>query len=149
MLIERMPPDVLAGGDEDLEKKVKMSEDFQLAWIVYTASTLVLLLAGWWFMRNWRWSWLRRTLLLIFAAVLLVPVKVPVAESVAMPVLPLFVYQMLFEENGAAPEVTANLVFSAGGALAVMVFWGIVTLLLRFRRDRRSRFDDDPYFNEQ
>ncbi|WHI50523.1 hypothetical protein P3339_19095 [Microbulbifer sp. MLAF003] len=102
-----------------------MSEDFQLAWIVYTASTLVLLLAGWWFMRNWRWSWLRRTLLLIFAAVLLVPVKVPVAESVAMPVLPLFVYQMLFEENGAAPEVTANLVFSAGGALAVMVFGGL------------------------
>jgi len=126
-----------------------MSEDFQLAWMIYAASTLVVLLAGRWFMRNWRWSWLRRTLLLVSAAVLLVPVKIPVADSVAMPVLPLFVYQALFEENGAAPEVTANLVFSAGGALVVMVVWGIVTLLFRYRRNRRSRFDDDPYFNEQ
>ncbi|WP_444883857.1 hypothetical protein [Microbulbifer sp. PSTR4-B] len=126
-----------------------MSEDFQLAWLVYTGSTLVLLAAGWWFMRNWRWSWLRRTLLLVLAGVLLLPVKIPVAESVAMPVLPLYLYQVLFEENGAAPEVTANLVFAAGGALAVMVVWGLVSLLSKFRRSRRRRFDEDPYFKEQ
>ncbi|WP_226644971.1 hypothetical protein [Microbulbifer variabilis] len=126
-----------------------MSEDFRIAWIVYTGSTLVLLAAGWWFMRNWRWSWLRRTLLLVSASVLLVPVKTPVAESVALPVLPLYLYQSLFEESGAAPEVTANLVFAAGGALAVMVVWGLVSLLSRFRRERRRRFDEDPYFNEQ
>ncbi|USD22325.1 hypothetical protein [Microbulbifer variabilis] len=126
-----------------------MSEDFQLAWLVYTGSTLVLLAAGWWFMRNWRWSWLRRTLLLVLAGVLLLPVKIPVAESVAMPVLPLYLYQVLFEENGAAPEVTANLVFAAGGALAVMIVWGLVSLLSKFRRSRRRRFDEDPYFKEQ
>ncbi|QFT53739.1 hypothetical protein [Microbulbifer sp. THAF38] len=126
-----------------------MSEDFQIAWFVYAGSTLVLLAAGWWFMRNWRWSWLRRAFLLVLAAVFLVPVKIPVAESVAMPVLPLYLYQLLFEENGAAPEVTANLVFAAGGALAVMVVWGLVSLLFKFRRERRRRFDEDPYFNEQ
>ncbi|WP_299947060.1 hypothetical protein [uncultured Microbulbifer sp.] len=126
-----------------------MSEDFQYAWMVYAVATLVALLAGWWFMRGWRWSWLRRTLLLVAAAVLLVPARTPSAELVAMPALPLFVYQTLFEEQGAAPEVTANLVFAAGGALALMVVWGIVTLLLKYRRERRSRFDEDPYFNEQ
>ncbi|WHI48601.1 hypothetical protein ACJJI5_19980 [Microbulbifer sp. EKSA008] len=126
-----------------------MTEDFQFAWMVYAASTLVMLLAGWWFMRNWRWSWVRQTLLLVAAAVLLAPAKTSVAESVAVPVLPLFVYQTLFEENGAAPEVTTNLIFASGGALAIMVVWGIVSLLMRFRRDRRRRFDEDPYFNEQ
>lgn len=126
-----------------------MTEDFQFAWMVYAASTLVMLLAGWWFMRNWRWSWVRQTLLLVAAAVLLTPAKTSVAESVAVPVLPLFVYQTLFEENGAAPEVTTNLIFASGGALAIMVVWGIVSLLMRFRRDRRRRFDEDPYFNEQ
>ncbi|MCO1333616.1 hypothetical protein MO867_04600 [Microbulbifer sp. OS29] len=126
-----------------------MSEDFQFAWMIYVASTLVVLVAGWWFMRKWRWGWLRQTLLLLTAAVLLVPAKTSLAESVAMPVLPLFVYQTLFEENGAAPEVTANLVFAAGAALAVMVVWGLASLLMRFRSDRRRRFDEDPYFNEQ
>ncbi|AWF80053.1 hypothetical protein BTJ40_04030 [Microbulbifer sp. A4B17] len=126
-----------------------MTEDFQFAWMVYAASTLVMLLAGWWFMRNWRWSWVRQTLLLVAAAVLLAPAKTSVAESVAVPVLPLFVYQTLFEENGAAPEVTTNLIFASGGALAIMVVWGVVSLLMRFRRDRRRRFDEDPYFNEQ
>ncbi|WKD49118.1 hypothetical protein [Microbulbifer spongiae] len=125
-----------------------MSEDFQYAWMVYAVATVVVLLAGWWFMRSWHWSWLRRTLLLVAAAVLLVPARTPSAELVAMPALPLFVYQTLFEEHGAAPEVTANLVFAAGGALAVMVVWGVVTLLLKYRRERRSRFDEDPYFNE-
>ncbi|WP_299586747.1 hypothetical protein [uncultured Microbulbifer sp.] len=126
-----------------------MSEDFQIAWSVYTGATLVLLAAGWWFMRNWRWSWLRRTLLLVLAAVLLVPVKTPVAGSVAIPLLPLYLYQVLFEESGAAPEVIANLVFASGGALTIMLVWGLVTLLSKYRRERRRRFAEDPYFNEQ
>ncbi|WP_444932236.1 hypothetical protein ACJJIF_10880 [Microbulbifer sp. SSSA002] len=126
-----------------------MSEDFQFAWMVYAVSTLIMLLAGWWFMRNWRWSWVRQTLLLVVAAVLLIPAKTSVAESVAVPVLPLFVYQTLFEDEGAAPEVITHLIFASGGALAIMLVWGFISLLLKFRRKRQRRFNEDPYFDEQ
>ncbi|SEA34643.1 hypothetical protein [Microbulbifer marinus] len=126
-----------------------MAEEYRIAWMIYAAGTLVLLLSGWWFMRKWKWSWLRRTLLLTFAAALLVPARSAVQDSVALPVLPLFVYQTLFEEDGATPEVTANLVFATGGALSLMAIWGLVSLYLGYRRQRRHRFEEDPYFNEQ
>lgn len=125
-----------------------MPEDYRLAWIIYTAGTLVLLLAGWWFMRNWRWAWPRRTLLLTAAAALLIPARSTVPDSAAIPVLPLFIYQTLFEEGGATPPVTAGLVFSIGGALALMAIWGLTTLYLGHRRERRRRYEDDPYFSE-
>ena len=120
-----------------------------MAWMVYVAGTLVLLLAGWWFMRNWRWSWLRRTLLLVFAAALLIPARSGVPDAPASPVLPLFVYQTLFEEEGAVPEVTANLVFASGGVLALMAIWGLVALYIGHRREKRRQTDEDPYFNDR
>lgn len=126
-----------------------MPEDYKLAWIIYAAATTILLLAGWWFMRNWRWSWLRWALLLVLAAVLLVPARGTVPDSAAVPVLPLFVYQSLFEEEGATPEVTASLVFSAGGVLGLMVLWGLLRLFLAHRREQRRRFEDDPYFSDR
>jgi len=116
--------------------------------MIYAAGTLVLLLSGWWFMRNWGWAWLRRTLLVTLAAALLIPARSSVPEAVAVPVLPLFVYQTLFEEEGAAPEVTANLVFATCGALGLMAIWGLVALYLGHRREKRRRFEEDPYFNE-
>ncbi|MFC6634793.1 hypothetical protein [Microbulbifer taiwanensis] len=126
-----------------------MAEEYRIAWIIYAAGTLVLLSAGWWFMRNWKWSWLRRAILVTFAAALLVPARSSGPDAVTVPVLPLFVYQTLFEEDGAAPEVTANLVFATGGALGLMAIWGLLTLYLSHRREQRRRFDEDPYFNEQ
>ncbi len=126
-----------------------MAEEYRIAWMIYAAGTLVLLLAGWWFMRNWGWAWLRRTLLVTFAAALLIPARTTVPDSVALPVLPLFVYQTLFEEDGAAPEVTANLIFATGGALALLAIWGLVALYIAHRREKRRRFEEDPYFNEQ
>lgn len=126
-----------------------MPEDYRLAWIVYAAGTIILLLAGWWFMRNWSWGWLRRTLLLVFAAGLLVPAHSGAPGAPATPVLPLFAYQMVFEEGGAAPEVTANLVFATGGALALMTIWGLVAAYLGHRREKRRQFEEDPYFSER
>ncbi|MCX2780065.1 hypothetical protein [Microbulbifer thermotolerans] len=126
-----------------------MAEEYRIAWTIYTVATLVLLLAGWWFTRTWSWAWLRRLLLITFAAVLLMPARPMAPDAVAVPVLPLFVYQMLFEEEGAAPEVTANLVFAAGGALTLMALWGLAVLYLGYRREKRQRFQEDPYFDEQ
>ncbi|KUJ83352.1 hypothetical protein AWR36_005670 [Microbulbifer flavimaris] len=125
-----------------------MAEEYRLAWMIYGGGTLVLLAAGWWFMRNWGWSWLRRAILLMVAAALLVPVRTGgVPDAPAMPVLPLFVYQTLFEE-GAAPEVTANLVFASVGALALVSVWGLVSLLIGRRRQKQRELEQDPYFNE-
>ena len=126
-----------------------MPEDYRLAWMFYVAGTLVLLLAGWWFMRNWRWGWLRRTLLLVSAAALLVPVHSGVEDAPISPVLPLFAYQTVFEEGGATPEVTANLIFAAGGALAVMTIWGLIGLYVGHRREKRREYEEDPYFSER
>lgn len=126
-----------------------MAEEYRIAWTIYAAGSAVLLLSGWWFMRNWRWSWLRRALLITFAAALLIPVRSGAPDAPAMPVLPLFAYQMLFEEEGARPEVTANLVFATGGALALLALWGLVGLYLHHRREKRRQFEEDPYFNEQ
>ncbi|WP_250459635.1 hypothetical protein [Microbulbifer litoralis] len=126
-----------------------MAEEYRIAWIVYVAGTAVLLLAGWWFMRGWSWSWLRRALLVVLAAALLIPARSGVPETPATPVLPLFVYQALFEEEGATPEVTANLVFATGGALALLAAIGLGSLFLRHRREKRRQFEEDPYFNDQ
>ncbi|MBN8430641.1 MULTISPECIES: hypothetical protein [Microbulbifer] len=112
-----------------------MAEEFKFAWSIYAGGTVILLAAGWWFMRNWSWSWVRNLILLEAATVLLVPAR-GAADGPLMPVLPLFVYQTVFEEEGAAPEVAASLVFAAAGALAVMLIVGIVTLILRRRKDR-------------
>lgn len=126
-----------------------MAEEYRIAWTIYAAGTVVLLLAGWWFMRNWSWTWLRRALLVTFAAALLVPARSGVPEAPSMPVLPLFVYQTLFEEEGARPEVTANLVFATGGALGLLALIGLVGLYLRHRREKRREFEENPYLNEQ
>lgn len=113
-----------------------MAEEFKMAWAIYAGGVVVLLAAGWWFMRNWRWSWLRNLFLLVPATVLLIPARGTMDDAPLTPVLPLFVYQMVFEENGATAEVTASLVFAAGGALAVMLIIGIIGLILRRRKDR-------------
>ena len=113
-----------------------MAEEFKLAWAIYAGGVVVLLAAGWWFMRNWGWSWVRNLLLLVGATVLLVPARGTEADGPLVPILPLFVYQTVFEEEGATPEVSASLVFAAGGAFAVMLIIGIVMLMLRRRKDR-------------
>lgn len=113
-----------------------MAEEFKMAWAIYAGGVVVLLAAGWWFMRNWRWSWLRQLFLLEAAVVLLVPARGSIPDAPLTPVLPLFVYQTVFEENGATPEVAASLVFAAGGAFAVMLIIGIISLILRRRKDR-------------
>ncbi|WP_299595975.1 hypothetical protein [uncultured Microbulbifer sp.] len=112
-----------------------MAEEFKIAWAIYVGGVVVLLAAGWWFMRNWSWSWVRNLLLLEAATVLLVPAR-GVADGPLTPVLPLFVYQTVFEEEGATPEVAASLVFAAAGAFAVMLIVGIVILMMRRRKDR-------------
>jgi len=121
-----------------------MAEEFKIAWAVYAGGVVVLLAAGWWFMRNWSWSWVRNLLLLVAATVLLVPARGVDPEGPLTPVLPLFVYQTVFEEDGATPEVAASLVFAAGGAFAVMLIVGIVTLMVRRRKDRPMT-ESDPY----
>lgn len=126
-----------------------MSEEFRLAWMVYAGGAVVLLLAGWWFMRNWGWGWLRWLLLATVAAALLIPARSGVPDAPSMPVLPLFVYQMVFEEEGATPEVTANLVFATGGAVALVALLGLCILLFRHRRERRREREEDPYFHER
>ncbi|WP_346839048.1 hypothetical protein [Microbulbifer sp. SAOS-129_SWC] len=126
-----------------------MPEDYRLAWMIYAAGTVVLLAAGWWFMRKWRWGWLRHTLLLVFAVSLLVPARSTAPDAPLTPVLPLFAYQTLFEDNGAEPEVIANLVFAAGGTFALMTVWGLFALYLGHRREKRRQFDEDPYFSER
>ncbi|WP_308368424.1 MULTISPECIES: hypothetical protein [unclassified Microbulbifer] len=126
-----------------------MAEEYRIAWMIYGGGTLVLLAAGWWFMRNWSWAWLRYSLLLLGATVLLVPARTGELEAPSMPVLPLFVYQTLFEAEGATPEVTATLVFAGGGALALLAIWGLTALYLGHRREQRRQFEDDPFFNEQ
>lgn len=113
-----------------------MAEEFKIAWAVYTVGVVVLLAAGWWFMRNWRWSWLRNLILLEAALVLLVPARGTMEGAPLTPVLPLFVYQSMFEGEGASPEVSASLVFAAGGGLAIMLIVGIITLMVRRRKDR-------------
>ncbi|AQQ66913.1 hypothetical protein Mag101_04120 [Microbulbifer agarilyticus] len=118
------------------KKSREIVEEFKLAWAVYTAGVIVLLAAGWWFMRNWGWSWVRNLILLEAATVLLVPARGATADGPLVPVLPLFVYQTLFEEEGATPEVSASLVFAAAGAFAVMLIVGIIKLMLRRRKDR-------------
>ncbi|GAA5524073.1 hypothetical protein Maes01_00626 [Microbulbifer aestuariivivens] len=126
-----------------------MLEEYRLAWMIYAGSTLVLLAAGWWFMRNWEWSWLRRAILIVVAAVLLLPARGGQApDAPAMPVLPLFVYQTLFEDDGAAPEVTANLVFASAGALGLLGGWGLFSLLINRRRRKLREAEHDPYLNE-
>lgn len=112
-----------------------MAEEFKIAWAVYAGGVVILLAAGWWFMRNWSWSWVRNLLLLEAATVLLVPAR-GTADGPLTPVLPLFVYQTIFEEEGATPEVAASLVFAAAGALSVMLIVGIITLMVRRRKDR-------------
>lgn len=119
-----------------------MVEEFKMAWLIYVGGVVVLLAAGWWFMRNWRWSWLRNLILLEAAVVLLVPARGTVADAPPIPLLPLFAYQTVFEENGASPEVSASLVFAAGGAFAVMLVIGIVMLLMHRRKDRRMTESD-------
>ena len=119
-----------------------MAEEFKIAWMVYAGGVLVLLVSGWWFMRNWRWSWLRNLILLEAATTLLVPARGTAPDGPLMPVLPLFVYQMIFEEDGATPEVSASLVFAAGGAFAVMLIVGIVMLMMSRRKDRRMTESD-------
>lgn len=119
-----------------------MAEEFKIAWMVYAGGVLVLLVAGWWFMRNWGWSWVRNLILLEAAVVLLVPARGTVPDGPLTPVLPLFVYQWLFEEDGASPEVSASLVFSAGGVFAVMLIVGIVMMLTSRRKDRRMTESD-------
>lgn len=114
-----------------------MAEEYRIAWMIYTAGVLVLLAAGWWFMRNWGWAWLRRSLLLVSAAVLLVPAQGSHLEGPPIPVLPLFVYQTLFEE-GASPAVAANLVFAIGGALAILVLSGVVFWLIARHKAKRD-----------
>ncbi|MGL6158922.1 hypothetical protein [Microbulbifer sp.] len=126
-----------------------MAEEYRIAWVIYGGGTLVLLAAGWWFMRNWSWTWLRYSLLLLTATVLLVPARTGAPETPSIPVLPLFVFQTLFEEAGAAPEVTATLVFAGGGALALLAIWGLTALYLGHRREQRRQLEDDPFFNEQ
>ncbi|WP_078084696.1 hypothetical protein [Microbulbifer mangrovi] len=113
-----------------------MAEEFKLAWAIYAGGVVVLLAAGFWFMRNWSWSWVRNLLLLEAATVLLVPARGTSPEGPLTPVLPLFVYQTVFEEEGATPEVAASLVFAAGGALSVMLIVGIIMLIVRRRKDR-------------
>lgn len=113
-----------------------MAEEFKMAWAIYVGGVAVLLAAGWWFMRNWRWSWLRQLLLLEAAVVLLVPARGTIEGAPLTPILPLFAYQTVFEDNGASPEVSASLVFTAGGAFAVMLIIGIIRLMLRRRKDR-------------
>lgn len=119
-----------------------MTEEFKLAWAIYIGGVVVLLLAGWWFLRNWRWSWLRNLILLEAATVLLVPAQGTVPDSPPIPVLPLFMYQTVFEEDGASPEVSASLVFAAGGALAVMLIVGIISLMVRRSKHRRMTESD-------
>ncbi|MFD1215536.1 MULTISPECIES: hypothetical protein [Microbulbifer] len=119
-----------------------MPEEFKIAWMVYAGGVLVLLVSGWWFMRNWRWSWARNLILLEAAAVLLVPARGSAPDDPLSPVLPLFVYQLLFEEEGATPEVSASLVFAAGGAFAFMLIVGIVMMLMSRRKDRRMTESD-------
>ncbi|MCK7596046.1 hypothetical protein M0G74_02040 [Microbulbifer sp. CAU 1566] len=113
-----------------------MAEEFKIAWAVYAGGVLVLLVAGWWFMRNWGWSWVRNLLLLEAATLLLVPARGSMEDGPLTPLLPLFVYQTIFEEEGASPEVAASLVFAGGGAFAVMLIVGIITLMVRRRKDR-------------
>ncbi|WP_105103482.1 hypothetical protein [Microbulbifer pacificus] len=113
-----------------------MAEEFKMAWAVYAGGVVVLLVAGWWFMRNWRWSWLRQLILLEAAIVLLVPARGTIPDAPLTPLLPLFMYQTVFEEKGVSAEVAASLVFAAGGAFAVMVIIGIITLMLGRRKDR-------------
>lgn len=118
-----------------------MTEEFKIAWAIYVVGVVVLLLAGWWFLRNWRWGWLRNLLLLEVATVLLVPAQSTVPDSPPIPVLPLFMYQTLFED-GASPEVSASLVFAASGAFAVMLIVGIVTLMVHRSKHRRMTESD-------
>lgn len=113
-----------------------MAEEFKMAWAIYAGGVVILLAAGWWFMRNWSWSWVRNLLLLEAATVLMVPARGVDPEGPLTPILPLFVYQTVFEEEGATPEVAASLVFAAGGAFAVMLIVGIVMLMVRRRKDR-------------
>ncbi|WGL16368.1 hypothetical protein PVT68_16570 [Microbulbifer bruguierae] len=119
-----------------------MAEEFKLAWAVYAGGVVVLLAAGWWFMRNWNWSWLRNLFLLEAATLLLVPARGTTADGPLSPVLPLFVYQTIFEDEGASPEVAATLVFSAAGAFAVMLVVGIIMLMMRRRKDRPMTEND-------
>jgi hypothetical protein len=123
-----------------------MSEEYRIAWIIYASGVLMLLAAGWWFMRNWGWAWLRRSLLLITASVLLVPAQGTFQGGPPAPVLPLFVYQTLFED-GAKPEVAANLVFAAAGALAVLLLAGLIFWALARRRDREL-MNSEPFFDD-
>lgn len=107
-----------------------MTKDFQLAWMLYALATLVLLAAAWWFMHNWRKAWLRHYLLLTMAAVLLVPAYGRAPDGPPVPVLPLFIYQTLFEENGASPEVSANLVFAIAGSLLAALVLGVLRWMM-------------------
>ncbi|MBB5212339.1 hypothetical protein [Microbulbifer hydrolyticus] len=113
-----------------------MAEEFKIAWAVYAGGVVILLAAGWWFMRNWSWSWVRNLILLEAATLLLVPARGTAPDGPLTPVLPLFVYQTVFEEEGATPEVSASLVFAAAGAFAVMLIVGIMMLMVRRRKDR-------------
>lgn len=119
-----------------------MAEEFKMAWAIYAGGVVVLLVAGWWFMRNWRWSWVRHLILLEALVLLLVPARGTVPDSAPIPVLPLFAYQTVFEEDGASPEVAASLVFAAGGAFAVMLVVGIISLMMHRRKDRRMTESD-------
>ncbi|MEW5250201.1 hypothetical protein [Microbulbifer discodermiae] len=124
-----------------------MAEEFRFAWMVYSAGTLVLLLAGWWFMRNWSWAWLRWLILTVTAAALLAPTRWGEPDTPVMPVLPLFVYQTLFDQNGATPEVTASLVIASGGAAVLVILSGLGLVLIRRLRARRREREEDPYLN--
>lgn len=125
-----------------------MAEEYRIAWIIYVSGVLTLLATGWWFMRHWGWGWLRWSLLVVAASVLLVPAQSTIQGSAPIPLLPLFAYQTVFEE-GASPEVSASLVFALGGALLLLLVVGVTRWILRRRSREAQLMQEDPFFSDQ
>lgn len=114
-----------------------MAEEFKTAWHLYLAGTGILLISLWWLMRNWGWTWFRRGFLLLLAVLLLVPGKGTQPDAPMMPALPLYIYQLVFEEEASA-EVAANLVFASAGAFAVLLLWALGAFTYARHRERRK-----------